>query len=156
VPRAANRSLEVTAAPVLPQRGTGMVPPLPPKGKGFSLLPRLVTEEAMDEARERVMLPEETSLPTVDRARVPSPNVHEPVALPILALPVPDRASLDDPTGDASTEAALAATLPQRVTPAPFLRLTVPDPYEFRRPLVLAGQPEAAVPHTSTPQTPKP
>jgi hypothetical protein len=78
------------------------------------------------------------------------------VALPILARPVSDRASLEDPTGDASTAAALAATLPRRVIPAPFLRLSLPEPFEFRRPLTLAVPAEATDPRTSTPQTPKP
>jgi hypothetical protein len=133
-----------------------VVLPPPPKDKAAVLRPRLVSEEELAVPRERLALPADTTLPALDRAREPSPDVNVPVALPILAQPVPDRASLDDPTGDGSTAAALAATLPQRVIPAPFLRLTLPDPFEFRRPLTLAAPVETADPRTSTPQTPRP
>jgi hypothetical protein len=156
VPRPAPRSLEVKSEPLVPLRAAGLVPTLPPPVKKQTLLPRLVTAEGLTEASERVMLPEETLLPAVDRARVPSPDVNEPLALPILAQSVPDRAPLEDPTGDASTAAALTAALPQRVIPAPFLRLAIPEPFEFRRPLTLVVGGETADPHTSTPQTPRP
>jgi hypothetical protein len=155
-PRPAPRSLEVRSDPLPPPNAAGVVPALPAQGKKPALLPRLVSEEALVGASERVALPEETVLPAWDRPRVPSPDVNEPLALPILAQAVPDREPLEDPTGDASTAAALAAPLPPRVIPAPFLRLSIPDPYELRRPLTLLAPPEAADPHTSTPQTPKP
>jgi hypothetical protein len=156
VPRPAPRGLDVKSEPLLPPRAAGSMPPQPPQVKKPAIRPRLVAAEELTEASERVRLPEETLLPAVDRAREPSPDVNEPLALPILAQPVPDRAPLEDPTGDASTAAALAAALPQRVIPAPFLRLTIPEPFEFRRPLTLVVPTETAAPHTSTPQTPKP
>ncbi len=155
-PRPAPRSLEVRSDPLPPPPARGLVPALPAQGKRPPLRPHLLIEEGLVGASERVALPEEAVLPAGERFRVPSPDVNESVALPILAQPVPDRASLDDPTGDASTAAVLAAVLPPRVTPAPFLRLTVPDPYEFRRPLTLAATPETTHPHASTPQTPRP
>jgi hypothetical protein len=51
----------------------------------------------------------------------------------MLSQQIADRASLDDPTLDASTAAALAAPLPARATKAPFVKHTIPDPYEGRR-----------------------
>jgi hypothetical protein len=155
VPRPAP-SNKTTFDPLPPARAQNVAPPLPAKAKAAPLLPRMVSEETLDAPRERVALPAELSLPATERVRIPSPNINEPVALPVLAQPVPDRASLEDPTGDASTAAALAATLPQRVIPAPFLRLALPEPFEFRRPLTLATPAETADPRTCTPQTPKP
>src|SRR5262249_20708768 len=118
--------------------------------------PRVVSEELPGTARESVALPQEASLPMTERVRVASADVHEPLPLPVLATPVIDRASLDDATGEASATAALAVILPPRTSPAPFLRLTVPDPYELRRPLTLVPSTDKAEPVASTPQTPKP
>ncbi|MBY0526281.1 MAG: hypothetical protein K2R98_23005 [Gemmataceae bacterium] len=62
--------------------------------------------------------------------RVPSRDVNEPIPLPILANPGIDRAPLDDPTAEESLKVALAATMPVRSNPAPFVRLNLPDPFE--------------------------
>ena len=69
-----------------------------------------------------------------------------PPRLPILATPMPERASLDDPTMAASTAAVLAAPPPERTTPAPYTRMGVPDPFEHRRPLTLRVPPEGTAP----------
>jgi hypothetical protein len=74
------------------------------------------------------------SFPAGKRTRLPSVDVNQPLPLPLLAQPVPDRAPLDDATGEASHTAALAAAPPRRGTPAPFLRLGLPDPFENRLP----------------------
>jgi hypothetical protein len=101
--------------------------------------------------------PEEPRLLAGDRVREPSEDVARPVPLPPLAQPAPDRASLDDPTAEASQAAAVAARLPQRATPAPPLRLSIPDPYENRRAVRLrALPPEQSGVATSGPRTPKP
>ena len=65
--------------------------------------------------------------------RAPSPDGNQPIPLPILAQPISERASLDDPTRDASTAAATAATIPPRTRKAPFVKQTLPDPYDHRR-----------------------
>ncbi len=156
VPRPAPAGIKATIDPLPPARAQNAAPSLPAKARVAPLLPRLVSEETLDVPRERVALPAETTLPATERVRVPSPDVNEPVALPVLAQAVPDRASLEDPTGEASTAAVLAATLPQRVIPAPFLRLALPEPFEFRLPLTLATPAEMTDPRTCTPQTPKP
>jgi hypothetical protein len=51
--------------------------------------------------------------------------------LPLLGGFRPDRASLDDATGFVSLANAATPIHAQRTKPAPFLRLTLPDPYEF-------------------------
>lgn len=75
----------------------------------------------------------ESSRPEAGRIRAPSPDVNQFIPLPILAQPISDRASLDDPTRDASTAAATAAPIPSRTRKAPFVKRTLPDPYDHRR-----------------------
>jgi hypothetical protein len=77
--------------------------------------------------------------------------VNEPVALPKLTTRPVDATPAEDPTAADSAAAALSAAPPRRVTPAPYLRLTVPDPFEHRDVLRLPRpdtdhQPPAPVP----------
>jgi hypothetical protein len=150
------KSPELSMGPLPPTPAQGLVPALSGQGKGMPPQPHLVSPEDLGMPEERVQLPVEPVLAATERARADSIDVHQPAALPMLARAVPDRASLEDPTADASNAAALAATLPQRLMPAPFLRLTVPEPYENRRPLTLPVPPESAEPITATPQPPRP
>ena len=83
-------------------------------------------------------------------------DVNQPPPLPILAQPTADRASLDDPTVDASTVAALAAAMPQRTKPVPYVRVTLPDPFDNRRPLTLTAPAEDDRPRTGTVHPPEP
>ena len=71
-------------------------------------------------------------------------------------MPTADRAPLDDPTVEASTTAALAAPMPQRIKPVPYFRVTVPDPFDNRRPLNLPAPAEDDNPRTGTVHPPKP
>ena len=80
----------------------------------------------------------------------PSPDVNQPMPLPILARPVPDRASLDDPSSEASQAAALATKVPDRTAPAPFLRLTLPDPFEHRNTVRMQTPPPVTLPIQSS------
>jgi hypothetical protein len=128
-------------------------------------VPRLIVNTARSTLAPQLTLPEPTfgftfalGLPqtqpmhTGDRIRTPAPDVKEPVALPVMAQTVPDRASHDDPTRAASSAAALAAAPPTRTTPAPFVRFTLPDPYEhhdavkIRTPLAEETVPAATAP----------
>lgn len=75
-------------------------------------------------------VPRREELPAGPTVRIDSPDPDKPMAVPVLAVPVSDRASLDDPTRDYSTGLALAVILPERVEPTPFIKLTLPDPFE--------------------------
>ena len=86
----------------------------------------------------------------------PSPDVNEPIPLPILARPATDRASLEDPSGESSLAAALAKTVHERTTPAPFLRLTLPDPFENRNAVRLHTPPPDIDLPTDVPRPPGP
>jgi hypothetical protein len=92
-------------------------------------------------------------LPEQGKLRVPSPDVNQPIPLPRLGQPLPDRAALDDPTLEASTAAALAKPLPVRTSKAPFLKLTIPDPYEGRRSATTTPQESSEFP-LGSPATP--
>ena len=87
------------------------------------------------------------------RVRVPSADVNQPIPLPILAKPSAERAPLDDATAEASNAAALSTTTPERTKPMPFLKLTLSDPFENRRPVVPPLTPAEDVPNT-TPRLP--
>ncbi|HZY88690.1 MAG TPA: hypothetical protein VFE78_27955 [Gemmataceae bacterium] len=142
-------------APALPLPSS--VPDLPrlPASKRQPLRPRLTLEESLDDVAVRTPLPQPPTLPAGERVRVASPDANAPVPLPVLARPASDRAPVEDVTGEASAAAAVAAPMPQRTTPAPFLKLTVPDPYEHRRPLGVPAPPERAAPVAGSPTAPK-
>jgi hypothetical protein len=97
--------------------------------------------------RDDPQTPQRRRLPDAARVRLPSSDVREPIALPTLGRAHPDRAPLADPSVEASTAAALAGTMPARTNPAPFVRLTLPDPFEHSRTVRLRTPPkEDAVP----------
>jgi hypothetical protein len=104
-----------------PVRAPEFGPP-PPGEDGY---PRGVTRE--------VAGLEFPSLPDAKGTRVWAPPLNEPTRLPLLGLGQPEAMPAEDPTAASSLAAALAAPLPTRTSPVPFLRLNVPDPYEFRR-----------------------
>lgn len=130
------------------------LPSLPDEEKRTPLRPRLVLEETLDGLPDVPELPKPLSLPAGARVRVPSIDVNQPIPLPMLSRPVPERASLDDPTLEASAAAALAAPILSRTSKAPFLRLTLPDPYDRRRGEVPALEESKEFPLAS-PRTPR-
>lgn len=76
-------------------------------------------------------LPERSALVTGPLTRQDSRDVSKPIDLPILsAQPVPDRASLADPTAEFTARSVISPSLPLRTEPAGFLRINLPDPFE--------------------------
>jgi hypothetical protein len=101
--------------------------------------------------------PEVIKLPAGPRLRWPSVDVNQPIPLPSLAVQVSERVSLDDPTEEVSQAAALAQMIPDRSSPAPFLRLALPDPFEHRNVVRLTRPPkEEEVPFSVLPGPSKP
>jgi hypothetical protein len=148
----APRRLELPASPLPP--GDASLPRLPLERSKRMIRPRLVVEETLDGWADPVP-PAGQKLYAGERAREVSEDANRPAPLPILAQPVADRASLDDPTADASLAAVTSGALPRRLQPAPFLRLVLPDPYENRRPLGVAAPAEDTAPSTATPLLPR-
>jgi hypothetical protein len=107
--------------------------------------------------RETPQPPEANSLTAGELVRAPSSDVNRPMPLPLLGALAPDRVPLDDPTSDQSVAAALAGQMPDRTTPAPFLKLTLPDPFENRQTVRLRTMPvEESTPIAAAPRGPKP
>ncbi len=142
--------------PTIPLPPSHAAMPHPPVlTKSAPLRPRLVIDETLSGLPDTPIPPQLPSLPERRRVRVSSVDVNQPIPLPILGQPVSDRASLDDPTAEASSKAALAASIPSRRTKAPFLKLTLPDPYDHRRPETISIPVEKAEPPLGSPRTPR-
>jgi TolA-binding protein len=78
------------------------------------------------------------------------PNTNQAIPLPLLATVIPDAIPVADVTREGSTAAILKTPPPNRVHPAPFVALTVPDPFERRQTAKLQVVPE----ENPTPMTP--
>jgi hypothetical protein len=137
--------------PLLPPPPSESDPPHLPLAPSERLGPQLVLDEMLDELPEPGSPP---AAPLPDGVRASAATAGPRTDLQPLAQPTPDRVSLDDVTGPASTAAALAAPLPPRSSLAPFQRLTVPDPFERRREQPLPEVAEEAAPQTTSPRVP--
>jgi hypothetical protein len=133
-------------------------PPLRPPAERTRkpLTPHLTVDETLGLNRGDPEPPQPRSFVTGDRIRLPSVDANQPIPLPILAHPSADRAPLDDPTLEASSDAALAAPMPQRTKTVPYFRVTLPDPYDNRRPINFPMPPDDGDPRTGTIHPPKP
>ena len=134
------------------EKPTAPLPPVPvdlprlPAGKPEPLRPRPLPEDLpIFGHKSDPILPQVQTLPAGERVRIPSVDVDQPIPVPILARPATERAPLDDATTAASQNAALSTVPPTRATPAPYLKIGVPDPFENRL------RESAAPPETVTP-----
>jgi hypothetical protein len=132
------------------------LPRKPPSEKVRPARPRSVSEaQPLSEYRSDPAVPQAMQFPAGARVREWSPEINEPTPLPILAQKQSETQSADDPTSEVSLLAALASMPPPRAAPAPFLRLTLPEPFEFRNAVRLRAElPESAGPITSIPRLP--
>lgn len=141
---------------------TGASPGLPSATltpKPVPVKPHSLPEEAplLRYSLDAVTIPRRDDLPAGPRTRIDSIDVDKPTGIPILAQPVPDRASLEDPSKNMSTLSALAVILPERNGPTPFLKLTLPDPFENSQTVRLRTLPaEEATPTSPGPKAPNP
>lgn len=126
--------LEQPTVPLSLYRGAPPQPEVPP---GKLVAPRGPHEVMpLVSFRDEPKPPKRVELTTGPLLRLLSTNVKEPLPIPILGQPVKDRASLADPTLEASVDAALKPLAPARAQPLPFTPLNLPDPFEN----VSAGQ----------------
>jgi len=96
--------------------------------------PQPVPEEApLEQYWAEAPMPETLPMAADGLLHWPSADINDPAPLPLLAQAQADRAPLTDPTTSASAAAALAATMPLRVTPAQFLCLILPDPFKHQQ-----------------------
>jgi hypothetical protein len=135
------RFLEQPELPLPPDPGE--LPRTPVVQSARPVRPQPLPEEPSLARRDRSPdLPERPRLPVGPLVRLPGPDLNQPVPVPILAQPLPDRAPLTDPSGEASLAAALAQPMPVRTTPAPFVALNLPDPFANQQAVRLASPPE--------------
>ncbi|MBY0232460.1 MAG: hypothetical protein K2W96_24545, partial [Gemmataceae bacterium] len=113
-------------------------------------LPRTVAPEEVDEGFGVPSAPPLGAMDTLGKEKSPSEDVRQPPPLPLLALRPEDRVPLDDPTGEASGAAVLTGKMPERTKPVPYVRSSVPEPFEFR------GPPAPAAPERDAPQVAAP
>jgi hypothetical protein len=100
-------------------------------------------------------VPAKPKLPVAAAATKRSRDVNLPPPLPPLGRPAGDRASLEDPTTEFS--AAVITTPPLKISfvPAPFLKVTVPDPFELGeqiRPAIPSAAEPAPMPVSVNPR----
>lgn len=154
------------ASPITAQRLNEPTVPLPAPGLELSRLPRpprprgpqpeFQLEETLEGLGLTPVVPQVPGFVPGNRVRVASEHVAIPPELPVLGTAVSDRVTTDDATGEASTAAVLAAPLPYRSTPAPYARLTVPQPYEHRQAIAPVSSPEEEPTSETAPRPPAP
>lgn len=127
-PRKPSRHLD---NPEVPLSSFTILPPAPPKQEAKPVRPRTLPEGTpLAHLFNQPEVPQAVSLPAQSLIRLWSWNVNEPLPLPILGTGVRDRASLADPSLDASVAAAQAKLEPARTQPVPFQAANLPDPFE--------------------------
>jgi hypothetical protein len=120
------RHPEAPLTPLLPDLPRPLA--LPP---ARSVQPRSLPDEPpLTRTLFTLALPETPQLPVSPGVRLPSLNPEQPAPAPILAQPRSEHGATDHPTAAFSTATALAAPLPERTRPVPFMRLVLPDPFE--------------------------
>lgn len=147
-PRKPSRDLDHPEAPLA---SVSVLPPVPPKPEAKLVRPRMLPEETpLVCAFHHPEAPQAVSLPVQPLVRLWSWDVNEPLPLPILGTGVRDRASLADPSLEASVAAAQAKLAPTRTQPAPFQAANLPDPFEHAQAIRLRTPiDEAAAPPLS-------
>jgi hypothetical protein len=118
---------------------SSQMPRLPPS-RNRALRPHSLPE-SLPLFGAQLDLPELSRFAVGDRISQRGPDANQPVRLPVLALPVPDPSTLEDPTGDYSASTAQSAALPRRETAVPFTRVSLPDPFENRNAVRLRETP---------------
>jgi hypothetical protein len=144
-------------APALTPAGVS-IPKLPPEAGAAALKPAAVAEELpLSGYAGNPGLPALEILEVGLAVSVPSPDVNKPPVLFQVTQPTPDATAPSDPTQEASHQAALSGAPSPRSEAAPFLRLSLPDPFVNRRVSDLdETPPEDATPITVTPVVPGP
>jgi hypothetical protein len=137
-------------APSVPPTGPGLVLPRLPLPVAKEIRPTALPDRVpTDFAPDRPSLPERGEFATGPLTKQVGLDPATPAEVPILsAKPVPDRASLADPTIEFTARSVISPMLPLRVQPAGFLRFNLPDPFEHSaaaRPPVASEDPNRAL-----------
>jgi hypothetical protein len=119
------------ARPEVPVAASSAAPPRLPGPARTEARPVPLPDRAPIELGPRVVsVPQRPIMPEGALTKIPARDVKVPAEVPILARPTTTRASLDDPTGEFTALSILSDKLPLRATPAPFMKVNLPDPTE--------------------------
>jgi hypothetical protein len=119
---------------VLPLPGVVGTLPKPTVPPPLANQPRPLPEPPrLDSIPSEPLVPTPRELPVAPLSKAASTDVNTPIELPVHTKPVPDRVTLDDPTRALVLESLLSPVPPARTTPAAFVRLSLPEPFEFLR-----------------------
>jgi hypothetical protein len=133
--------LERPEAPLT--RYTGLPPRSSVRSAGKPRLPSALAEGApLSDYRGDPQPPAAVQLPSGQLVKRPGADLTGPAPVPLLASRRPDRAASSDTTMEFSSAATLQTAIPARTTPAPFMRLNLPDPFEHRQAVRLQNPPE--------------
>jgi hypothetical protein len=105
--------------PLLPKKAASVKPIAPPERVPVAL------GAGADDVPARPTFP--IAAGVTERAR----DVKLPPAMPTLGRPLSERVSLDDPTAEVGNAAITSPPVKVSVAPAAFLKVSVPDPFEF-------------------------
>jgi hypothetical protein len=155
-PRNVPRAIENPGLPA--SKEVASLPRLDSEPKRRPALPFFVApEQTLDGHELPAGLPQSLQFPVGDRLKVPSISVEQPIDLPLMAQPLPDTATVSDPTHASSRDAVLSATMPARTVPAPFMIFGTPDPFENHDVVKIRGPGlgEELVPPATGSQTPR-
>jgi hypothetical protein len=111
------------------------------------LRPRMLPPGAPLAQQTYDIAPSREPFPVSPLVRIADVDVEAMQPVPTLSQPLPDRASLEDPTGAFSLNLVLSTTAPERGSPAPPWFLNLPDPFEHHQVVkIQALPPEDSLP----------
>jgi hypothetical protein len=141
--------------PSLPLPALSGLPVVTPPQKPLPLRPRHLAEQTpLTDHRVHPAVPVLREFSTGARIAIAA-DVDKAVPLPYLGIAGYDRVPLEDPTADASLQAALTGPAPPRTAPVPFTPLTLPDPFQHAQTIRLRTiPPESPEPIAAMPKPP--
>ncbi len=141
-PRRLPPSAGLDAVPLTLPPTEALPPHLDAGQRRITVAPHLAVDETAGLGLGDPDAPQARAFVVGGRTRLASIDSNRPPPLPLLGQQSNDRAPLDDPTLEASAEAATSAAMPQRAKAVPYFRVTTPDPYDNRQPLTLPVPPD--------------
>jgi hypothetical protein len=129
-------------------------PILPARSVGVRFAPP-VERVPPDLGRGAGAVPARPTLPIAKIVTERSRDVNLPPALPTLGRAVADRVSLDDPTSELANAAIAEPVVKVPLAPAAFLKVGIPDPFEFGEQVKAKIAPSAEPGLTPVPVNPR-
>jgi hypothetical protein len=107
------------------------LPPVPPAKAANVALGQPPERVPPDLGNGATAVPAKPTLPVAAGITERARDVNLPPAMPILGRPAADRVGLDDPTAELGHAAVANPPVKVALTPAAFLKVALPDPFEY-------------------------